>query len=136
MLFTWVVTFLPSFESKGLLILCQGIIWIIYIYIYLLTYYNFTLNHSLCAITYAHILDNFNAGTPNHHHCLMSFNLGTILLGRKECDITYAHILDNFNFDFNFNSKCSLSVNFNIKVCLIIYANHHLFDELCRSPSA
>ena len=61
----------------------------------------------MCDIMYVHILDNFNAGIPNYHHCLPSSNLGTILLGRKECDITYVHILDNFNFNFNFNSKCS-----------------------------
>ena len=29
--------------------------------------------------------------TPNYHHCLLSSNLGTILLGRKECDITYTY---------------------------------------------
>ena len=39
---------------------------------------------------YSHI-GNFNTGTPNYHHCLLSSNLGTILLGRKECDITYAY---------------------------------------------
>ena len=36
-------------------------------------------------------IGNFNTGTPNYHHCLLSSNLGTILLGRKECDITYAY---------------------------------------------
>ena len=30
-------------------------------------------------------------GTPNYHHCLLSSNLGTILLGRKECDIMYTY---------------------------------------------
>ena len=56
-------------------------------------------------------IGTFNAGTHNYHHCLLSSNLGTILLGEEgvSYNIMYAYILDNFNFnsDFNFNSKCS-----------------------------
>ena len=57
----------------------------------------------------------------------------------------YAHTLNNFKFDLNFNSKCSLSVNFNIKVCLIIMqiticlfncADHHLPDHYANMGTA
>ena len=69
-------------------------------------------------------IGNFNTSTPNYHHCLLSSNLGTILLGRKECDITYAYILDNYNSDFNF--QMFPYINFNIKVVSDHYADHHM----------
>ena len=72
-------------------------------------------------------IGNFNTGTPNYHHCLLSSNLGTILLGRKECDIMYAYILDNFNSNFNF--QMFPYINFNIKVVSDHYTDHHLFDH-------
>ena len=53
-------------------------------------------------------ISNFNTDTPNYHHCLLSSNLGTILLGKKECDITYAYTYwIILKFDFNSNLKCS-----------------------------
>ena len=36
---------------------------------------------------YAYILDNFNADTPNYHHCLLSSNLLSVLKGREECSV-------------------------------------------------
>ena len=81
-------------------------------------------------------IDNINTGTRNYHHCLLSSNLGTILLGRKECDITYVCILDNFNSDFNF--QMFPYINFNIKVVSDHYADNYmgtaiiiLQDNLC-----
>ena len=79
-------------------------------------------------------IGNFNAGTPNYHHYLLSSYLGTILLGRKECDITYVHILDNFNFNFNFNSYCSPICKLKYQIMFDHYADHHLL-YLCRPPS-
>ena len=76
-------------------------------------------------------IGNFNTGTTSYHHCLLSSNLGTILLGRKECHITYAYILDHFNFNFNSNSKCFHVYKFK-------YQNdhcanqQHLYDQLCN----
>ena len=66
-----------------------------------------------------------------YHHCLLSSNLDTILLGRKECDIMYVYILDNFNFNFNFNSnsKCSHIYKFKYQSMFDHYADHHLFDH-------
>ena len=63
-------------------------------------------------ITVCLYIGNFNAGTPNYHHCLLSSNLLSVLKRREECSeisLPYANILDNFNSDFNldFNSKCS-----------------------------
>ena len=73
---------------------------------------------------YAHILVILIQALPKYHHCLLSSNLGTILLGRKECDITYVHILDNFNYEFNF--QMFPHINFNIEVVSDHYADHHM----------
>ena len=32
-------------------------------------------------------IGNFNAGTPNYHHCLLSSNLLSVLKGREECSV-------------------------------------------------
>ena len=36
-------------------------------------------------ITVCLYIGNFNAGTPNYHHCLLSSNLLSVLKGREEC---------------------------------------------------
>ena len=83
-------------------------------------------------------IGNFNAGTPNYHHCLLSFNLLSVLKGREECSIislcmhTYWIVL-----------ILTLISTLNVPICKIKYqnmfdhfANHHLYDQLCGLPSA
>ena len=38
-------------------------------------------------ITVCFYIGNFNAGTPNYHHCLLSSNLLSVLKGREECSV-------------------------------------------------
>ena len=67
---------------------------------------------------------NFNAGTPNYHHCLLSSNVLSVLKGREECSVISLHMHTYWIIlvsTLNPTLKCSHThINLNIKVCLII----------------
>ena len=70
---------------------------------------------------YAHTLVILITGTPNYHHCLLSSNLGKILLGRKECDITYTYTYWIILISTLIPTPNVPVFNFNIKVV----SDHH-----------
>ena len=79
---------------------------------------------------YAYILDNFNAGTPNYHHCLLSSNLLSVLKGREECSIIGLHMNTYWIILI-----LTLISTLNIPICKFKYqrydhyTNQHLFDH-------
>ena len=88
-------------------------------------------------------IGNFNAGTPNYHHCLLSSNLLSVLKGREECSIislcmcTYWIIFISTlnvpicyptNLCVHFHASCSLMSD--IRQCEIMHFVSFLNDIL------